>query len=92
MKANEDILENILKERRIIRAKMLHKALARTQLKTREESEQESIKESEREFFSLIPCTIDFREFVFSKHCKIFPKTLQAIIASKQSSKYGGVG
>jgi len=49
--ANEYILQSILQERRKIRAKMLHKALARNRFKTKYELDEEAAKDQEREFF-----------------------------------------
>jgi hypothetical protein len=51
MMKNEDILKNILKQRRLKRAKMLHKALLRNKLKTKEELEQEKEEENKKEYF-----------------------------------------
>jgi hypothetical protein len=51
MTENKDILENLLKQRRIIRAKMLHKALIRSNFKTKYERDQELAKEQEREYY-----------------------------------------
>jgi hypothetical protein len=51
LEENEGILESILKERRKIKAKMLHKALSRNRLKSRYELDEELAKEQEREFF-----------------------------------------
>ena len=49
--ANENILQGILQERRKIRAKMLHKALARNRFKTKYELDEEAAKTQQREFF-----------------------------------------
>jgi hypothetical protein len=48
---NKDILENILKKRRLRKAKMLHQALLRNKLKTPKELEEELEEENEREYF-----------------------------------------
>ena len=48
---NEDILQNILKKRRLTKAKMLHKALLRNKLKTPEELQEEKDEENKKEYF-----------------------------------------
>jgi hypothetical protein len=48
---NEDILENILKKRRLRKAKMLHKALLRNRLKSPFELEEEREEENKKEYF-----------------------------------------
>jgi hypothetical protein len=48
---NEDILQNILKQRRLRKAKMLHKALLRNKLKTPTELEEEREEENKKEYF-----------------------------------------
>lgn len=48
---NDYILKDILQERRKIRAKMLHKALARNRFKTKYELDEEAAKDQQREFF-----------------------------------------
>lgn len=51
LKETEDIMANMLKERRTIRAKMLHRALVRNKLKTKFEKDQEDAAEQEKEFY-----------------------------------------
>jgi len=48
---NEDVLQNILKQRRLRKAKMLHKALLRNKLKTPAELEEEQEEENNKEYF-----------------------------------------
>jgi len=48
---NEDILQNILKQRKLKKAEMLHKALLRNRLKTTEELEDEQEEENKKEYF-----------------------------------------
>jgi len=48
---NKNILETLLKERRLKKAKMLHKALLRNKLKTTSELEAEKEEENQREYF-----------------------------------------
>ena len=48
---NEEVLQNILKKRRLRKAKMLHKALLRNKLKTPLELEEEQEEENKREYF-----------------------------------------
>ena len=48
---NEEVLQNILKKRRLRKAKMLHKALLRNKLKTPLELEEEREEENKREYF-----------------------------------------
>lgn len=48
---NEDILKNLLKHRRLKRAKMLHKALIHNRLKSKAELEEEKEQENKKEYF-----------------------------------------
>lgn len=51
LKENEHIMKDMLKERRLIRAKMLHRALVRNKLKSKFEKDQEDAQVQEREFY-----------------------------------------
>jgi hypothetical protein len=48
---NENILQNILKQRKLQKAKMLHRALLRNKLKTQIELEEEQAEENNKEYF-----------------------------------------
>jgi hypothetical protein len=48
---NEDILEEVLKGRKLKSAKMLHKALLRNKIKTPKELDEDQEKENLKEYF-----------------------------------------
>jgi hypothetical protein len=48
---HEDVLENVLKSRKLKSAKILHKALLRNKIKTPKELEEDQEKENLKEYF-----------------------------------------